>query len=444
MDEANRLSTTEEGLPSINEVRLTTRVLELEQEKEDLQKELDQLRKRQIPSEILESNRIHIPHDLFPVLNLLRKHIAELTRDNEALRRTFIGIPNQRMNNIDVKNSQVGESSTRPKGNMNITSPKLVGLGMTPTTPFIPTRGPAGLTDIKLEMESTTDYGRPEEMSTRGKGKGMEEEVKGRMEYGTIDLNVVVERVKSLLKENDELGEMVLELGKIGKEEWEKALEESKSVITSLDADLTHHLSTIQQLRKEIQSYKERFGPLVPIPTHTSKPRNDTPNKSSRTENISTKSISRSDSSRRGNERHHGGHDRHHERSDSRSNRGHRGSRGSRDRSRRESEVRVSQDRRESEVKNSQDRREAEVSISKERRGSEVRSLKDKREIRDAKDVRESHDRSDRKSDSKEGKESEQDKDKERGKSHPGIMNTTHSHAARKSQDDRDDFKRRR
>jgi hypothetical protein len=41
-----------------------------------------------------------------------------------------------------------------------------------------------------------------------------------------VDLKAVVERVRALVKENEELGEMVIEAGKGGDtEEWERALE---------------------------------------------------------------------------------------------------------------------------------------------------------------------------------------------------------------------------
>jgi len=62
-----------------------------------------------------------------------------------------------------------------------------------------------------------------------------------------IDLEQVLSRVKELIKENEELGDMLLQAGTAGGEEWMKALDgmfalriislqaESKAVITSLE-----------------------------------------------------------------------------------------------------------------------------------------------------------------------------------------------------------------
>lgn len=47
---------------------------------------------------------------------------------------------------------------------------------------------------------------------------------------GGLDLEEVLQRVKDLIKENEELGEMVLETGKIG-EEWTRALEGGSMVL---------------------------------------------------------------------------------------------------------------------------------------------------------------------------------------------------------------------
>jgi len=40
-----------------------------------------------------------------------------------------------------------------------------------------------------------------------------------------VDLKAVVERVRALVKENEELGDMVLEAGRVDTAEWERALE---------------------------------------------------------------------------------------------------------------------------------------------------------------------------------------------------------------------------
>jgi len=88
-----------------------------------------------------------ITPDIISVLSLLRSHIAALTRDNEALRHTFLG-------------TRTGSSS-------------------------------------KLTQETSR----------------------------ITDLEDVVSRVKELIQENEELGEMVLEAGKEGVEEYQRALE---------------------------------------------------------------------------------------------------------------------------------------------------------------------------------------------------------------------------
>jgi hypothetical protein len=102
---------------------------------------------------------ITIPHDLLPTLNLLRHHIAELTRDNETLRYTFLG---------------------------EATSSKV-----TLDTPLI---NPA---------------------TAEGVGYNA----------GSIDLKVVVKRVRDVMRENEELGEMILEAGKGNGAEWQKAID---------------------------------------------------------------------------------------------------------------------------------------------------------------------------------------------------------------------------
>lgn len=139
-----------------------------------------------VPTTTTGPLQITIPNELLPTLSLLRNHIYHLTRDNEALRNTFIGNPSP-STTADSKNP---DTTTKP-------------------------------------IESIKGHG--------------------------LDLEAVLGRVKELIKENEELGEMVIELGRSSTEEWEKALEgeieseslswtylsdllsESKSVITSLE-----------------------------------------------------------------------------------------------------------------------------------------------------------------------------------------------------------------
>jgi hypothetical protein len=44
-----------------------------------------------------------------------------------------------------------------------------------------------------------------------------------------VDLKAVVERVRTLVKENEELGDKVLEAGRVDTAEWERALEGTPS-----------------------------------------------------------------------------------------------------------------------------------------------------------------------------------------------------------------------
>jgi aspartate oxidase len=56
-----------------------------------------------------------------------------------------------------------------------------------------------------------------------------------RLEAG-VDLEQVLERVKELIRENEELGEMILESGREGHDEWQRALEgghRSRAVLTA-------------------------------------------------------------------------------------------------------------------------------------------------------------------------------------------------------------------
>lgn len=50
-----------------------------------------------------------------------------------------------------------------------------------------------------------------------------------------VDLEAVLTRVKTLMLENDELGDLVAETGQASSDEWLKALEDSRAVIASLE-----------------------------------------------------------------------------------------------------------------------------------------------------------------------------------------------------------------
>jgi len=105
--------------------------------------------------------KIEIPHALLPLLDVMRHHISELTRDNQAMRYTS-GLYSASSSNVTLD-------------------------GHLPT--------------------------KPPPMSER----------KGQMEG--VDLKAVVDRVRALVKENEELGDMVFEAGRVDTAEWERALE---------------------------------------------------------------------------------------------------------------------------------------------------------------------------------------------------------------------------
>lgn len=133
---------------------------------------------------------ITIPHDLLPTLQLLKSHISDLTRENAALRYTFIGEPT------------AGPS-------------RVTGTGASPLSPSataVPVSDPlASLDQASISELNRSVAGAPGE-TLRAQG---------------VDVEKVLTRVKALMLENEELGEMVLEAGRRSgaKEEWQKALE---------------------------------------------------------------------------------------------------------------------------------------------------------------------------------------------------------------------------
>jgi hypothetical protein len=108
-----------------------------------------------VPSNSPEE-KIEIPHTLLPILDVMRHHISELMRDNQAMRYTF-GLDSASASNVTL--------------------------------------------DGHLPVE-------PRISDKQG-----------------VDLKAVVERVRALVKENEELGDMVLEAGRVDTAEWERALE---------------------------------------------------------------------------------------------------------------------------------------------------------------------------------------------------------------------------
>jgi len=113
------------------------------------------------PASSETEEKIEIPHALLPILNVMRHHISELTRDNQAMRYTF-GLDSASSSNITLD-------------------------GHLPTNP-------PPISERKGQMEG-------------------------------VDLKAVVDRVRALVKENEELGDMVLESGRVDTAEWERALE---------------------------------------------------------------------------------------------------------------------------------------------------------------------------------------------------------------------------
>jgi hypothetical protein len=181
----SRLSVMPESeRPSANELRLGKKVVDLEKERDamavscsryhigslaDCKAEIQALKAKYAPSTSTtipvpvplastststSDEKIEIPHALLPVLDVMRHHISELTRDNQAMRFTF-----------GLESSSIATSS-------------------------------------KITLDS------PHPVVHNG-----------------LDLNAVVKRVRELVRENEELGDLVLEAGKIDIEEWELALE---------------------------------------------------------------------------------------------------------------------------------------------------------------------------------------------------------------------------
>lgn len=172
-------------VPSDNELRLAQRVIELEQERDTLAvctcHRSHAYLKAQLRDQLLmhpthepglpiagASNKAPVCGELLPVLAVLRNHIHGLTRDNTALRYTFFG--------------QYSTRADSPGSSMA-------------TTP-LPAGSPAPAGD-----------------STPGDSS-----------LG-VDLLAIVERVKILIQENEELGEMVAEAGRVSGNEWLKALD---------------------------------------------------------------------------------------------------------------------------------------------------------------------------------------------------------------------------
>jgi hypothetical protein len=124
---------------------------------------------------------VTIPHQLLPTLEILRRHIAELSRDNASLRYTLLGQPYTRGSGLSPR-ADVRAGSSRA----NASASTETGL-------------------LSLNQVS---------ISSRNLGGTVGETQRGREVVQGVDLEKVVARVKAIMLENEELGEMVLEAGK--------------------------------------------------------------------------------------------------------------------------------------------------------------------------------------------------------------------------------------
>jgi len=66
------------------------------------------------------------------------------------------------------------------------------------------------------------------------------------LSHSGLDLNAVVKRVRELVKENEELGDLVLEAGKLDIEEWELALEGERWLETVQLGDRVDGMLTVR------------------------------------------------------------------------------------------------------------------------------------------------------------------------------------------------------
>nr|XP_018260259.1 uncharacterized protein I303_07176 [Kwoniella dejecticola CBS 10117]OBR82417.1 hypothetical protein I303_07176 [Kwoniella dejecticola CBS 10117] len=259
------LNIDEKAIPSENELRLGKRVLELEKERDDLIAEITKLKAQQPPrhptipispasqaQSQTSSGPIEIPPPLIPVLAILRQHVTELTKDNQALRYTFLG--SEKPNKGSIKTTQ----------NPIIASPLPIpasGGGPSTSMPMSATSSKLTL-DVDMVSSPNPTLGNPPKPSTPTTGMGI-----SNIRFAQVDIEKVLDRVKNLIEENEELGEMILEIGRRDdfQVQWEKAMD--GELVYHLISDLTHHLTVVQSLRSELSSYKSHFGP---IPSTTS------------------------------------------------------------------------------------------------------------------------------------------------------------------------------
>ncbi|RSH76701.1 uncharacterized protein EHS24_005449 [Apiotrichum porosum] len=229
-------------LPTDNELQLAQRVLDLERERDAFAAQVKELQARYpahsttiaAPSTEDEPPTIHVPHELVPVFAVLRQHIHELTRENAALRYTLLG------------------TSARPDiaTSSRVTLDAVVSPASSMATTPLPTESPPIGIEVTPPTDSAAQLPNPPPVPRPGPIEP------------DVDLAAVVARVKTLMLENDELGDMVAEAGRADGEEWAKTLDDSKAIIASLDSDLSHNLTVIESLRAELDAYKSRPSPL--------------------------------------------------------------------------------------------------------------------------------------------------------------------------------------
>lgn len=199
-----------------------------------------------------------------PVFAVLRQHIHELTRENAALRYTLLG------------------TSARPDiaTSSRVTLDAVVSPASSMATTPLPTESPPIGIEVTPPTDSAAQLPNPPPVPRPGPIEP------------DVDLAAVVARVKTLMLENDELGDMVAEAGRADGEEWAKTLDgELENPADKLtfrfqghhrivrvrilfppsslylanelySSDLSHNLTVIESLRAELDAYKSRPSPL--------------------------------------------------------------------------------------------------------------------------------------------------------------------------------------
>ncbi|WVR08049.1 hypothetical protein IAU60_005094 [Kwoniella sp. DSM 27419] len=261
-----------QAVPSENEIRLARQLAVVEGERDTIAAELRALKARYhsdgptipAPSSAVSQDApatqstspVEIPPSLVPVLAVLKAHIGELTRDNQALRYTFLG-PNPPTRG-SIKAAQTPRVASPLPVPQSITPASSGGVSNLSGNAVVFTPSSSGPTlAVPGSSKGSADVDMDPQLTTSAK-----ETTAVQAMLHAVDLERVLDRVKDLIKENEELGEMVLEAGRGGSESWERALEESRAVIASLDADLSHHLGAVQAARSDLAAYKAHFGPL--------------------------------------------------------------------------------------------------------------------------------------------------------------------------------------